>query len=100
ITAQLESSTLRLSDEAVVPSVPIAPNTKRIITVLALLGAGIFVSYPFAMELIFNRVRDWADVESYLRLPLLGEVPSLKKVNESLRPHLLTRAQDEQAQEA
>lgn len=100
ITAQLESSTLRLSDEANVPAVPIAPNTKRIITVLVLLGLGIFVSYPFAMELIFNRVRDWADVESYLKLPLLGEVPGLKKMNDSVRPHLLTRSEDEQAQEA
>lgn len=100
VTARLESSNVRLSDEAFVPSQPISPDTRKITLLLVLVGLSIFVVYPLSLELLFNRVRGWADVESYLKLPLLGEIPSLRKVNEKIRPHLLTQSDDEEAQEA
>ena len=100
VTAQLESSNIRLSDEAFVPSEPIRPDSRKITIMLVFVGLSIFVAYPIGLELLFNRVRGWADVESYLKLPLLGEIPSFKKVDSKVRPHLLTQSDDEEAQEA
>lgn len=100
VTARLESSNLRLSDEANVPGAPIEPDTRRIATMLVFLGLGIFVCYPLGLELLFNRVRDWADVESYLKLPLLGEIPRFRKLGETVRPRLFSQSKDEDAHES
>mgnify|MGYP003651774785 CR=1 FL=1 len=100
VTARLESSNVRLSDEAFVPSEPISPDVRKITLMLVFVGLSIFVAYPLTLELLFNRVRGWADVESYLKLPLLGEIPSFKKLDAKVRPHLLTQSGDEEAQEA
>jgi polysaccharide biosynthesis transport protein len=99
ITAQLQNSNIRVADLAPIPTVPIEPDTKKIGFLLAVLAFGIFIGYPVCLELIFNRVKGWADVETYLSLPLLGELPSLKRIKSELRPHLLTRADDEEASE-
>jgi capsular exopolysaccharide synthesis family protein len=100
ITAQLESSNIRIVDLASVPGMPIEPDTKKITMTLIVLGLGIFVGYPVGLEILFNRVKSWSDVESYLNVPLLAELPTLKKVKSELLPHLITKADDEDASEA
>jgi polysaccharide biosynthesis transport protein len=100
VTARLESSNIRLSDEAMVPYVSIEPDTRKISLLLVFLGLSIFIIYPVSLELLFNRVRGWADVESYLKMQLLGEIPSFKKIGPTIRPHILTRSGDEEAQES
>lgn len=100
VTARLESSNVRLADEPFVPSQPIEPDNRKIAMMLAFMGISIFVVYPLSLELLFNRVRGWADVESYLKLPLLAEIPSFKKIAPPIRPHILTKSDDEEAQEA
>lgn len=100
ITAQLESSNIRVADLAFVPSVPVEPDPKKITMMLVVLGLGIFVGYPVGLELLFNRVKSWSDVESYLNVPLLAELPTLKNVKPELLPHLITKVDDEDASEA
>jgi len=99
ITAQLQNSNVRVADLARTPGIPIEPDAKKIGILLVVLGLGLFVAYPVALELIFNRVKGWADVETYLKLPLLGELPSFKKFTPEQMPHLLTRASDDEAAE-
>ena len=100
ITAQLENSNVRVADLAGIPGIPVSPDVKKIAMILAVLGLGIFVSYPVALELVFNRVKGWADVETYLNLPLLAELPAFSKIKPELMPHLLTRSDDQEAAEA
>lgn len=100
VTAQLESSNIRVADEANVPRVPVEPDTRKIAFMLVALGLGVFVAYPVGLELLFNRIRGWADVESYLNLPLLAELPSLKKVKAAALPRLLSQGDDHEAAEA
>jgi capsular exopolysaccharide synthesis family protein len=99
ITAQLESTNIRVSDLASVPGAPVEPDTRKTVLLLAALGLGIFVGYPISIELLFNRVKGWADIESYLGVPLLGEMPALKKIPPADLPHLLSRGDDEEAAE-
>src|SRR5690606_8443277 len=80
VTARLGNSNLRLSEPAFVPGIPLEPNTRKIQLMLVILGLGIFITYPIGLELLFNRIRGWVDVESYLNLPLLGELPLFKKM--------------------
>lgn len=99
ITSQLENSNIRVADLAQVSRTPVEPDTKKTVLTLAVLGLGIFVCYPVGLELVFNRVKGWADVESYLNLPLLAEFPAFAKIKPELRPELLTRTDDLEAAE-
>jgi len=99
ITAQLENSNLRLIDEAAVPMQPVEPNVKKIAFMLFTLGIGIFFTYPIALELLFNRIRGWSDVENYLRLPLLAELPSFHKIRKEKLSQILSLSEDDSASE-
>jgi capsular exopolysaccharide synthesis family protein len=99
ITAQLENSNVRVADLAQIPGVPVEPDNQKIAMILAVLGLFIFVAYPLTLELIFNRVKGWSDVETYLNLPLLAEFPVFSKIKPEFLPHLLTRTNDEEASE-
>jgi len=100
VTARLENSNIRLSEEAYVPSIPIEPNFAKINMMLVALFLGIMVVYPIGLELLFNRVRGWSDVENYLGLHLLGEIPAFKKMKPEHRPLVISRSDDDEASEA
>lgn len=99
ITAQLENANLRIVEEAPVPGVPIEPNISKIAFMLFTLGIGIFFAYPISLELIFNRIRGWSDVENYLKLPLLSELPSFRKIKKDKLSQILSLSEDESASE-
>lgn len=99
ITAQLENSNLRLVDEARVPSVPIEPNVNKIALMLVALGIGVFLAYPITLELVFNRIRGWSDIENYLKLPLLAELPAFRKIQKEKLSQILSLSEDESASE-
>lgn len=100
VTAQLENSNLRLAEAAPAQGYQVEPDTKKIGLMLALLGLGLFVSYPIALELLFNRIRGWADVDNYLKLPLLAELPAFRKIPVAQLPRLISASDDETAVEA
>ncbi len=99
ITAQLANSNVRVADGGTPAGLPLEPDPRKIAITLLVLGLGVFVAYPVALELIFNRVKGWSDVENYLGLPLLAELPLLNKIKTEFLPHLLTRAADQDAAE-
>lgn len=99
ITAQLENSNLRMVDEARTPSAPIQPNVNKIALMLLVLGIGVFLAYPITLELVFNRIRGWSDVENYLKLPLLAELPSFRKIKKEKLSQILSLSDDESASE-
>lgn len=100
VTAQLENSNLRLVEEAPANGHLVEPDTRKIGLMLGLLFLGIFVSYPVALELLFNRVRGWSDVDGFLQLPLLAEMPAFRKIPTSHLSRLVSLSTDESAVEA
>ena len=99
VTAQLENSNLRIVEEATPSRTPISPNVRKINMMLVLMGVGIFLAYPITLELIFNRIRGWSDVENYLKVPLLAELPSFKKIPKTKLSQILSLSEDESAME-
>lgn len=100
VTAQLENSNLRLVEEAPANGRLVEPDTRKIGLLLALLFLGLFVSYPVALELLFNRVRGWTDVDGFLQLPLLAEMPAFRKIAPEQLPRLISSGTDDVAVEA
>jgi succinoglycan biosynthesis transport protein ExoP len=99
VTAQLENSNLRLVEEAKPSTAPIAPDPQKIKFMLVALGIGVFFAYPITLELLFNRIRGWSDVENYLNLPLLSELPSFRKIPKENVSQILSRSNDDSAME-
>ena len=93
ISAQLQSVNVKLSDRASVPLRPFSPNPGKIMLLLTVMGVFILVGYPFAVEVLFARVRNSLDVEYYLGTILLGEISRLREA-ETDRPHLVSRKRD------
>ena len=99
VSSQLENSNIRLADRAGVPGVPIEPDGKKISMMLVFLGLGIVVVYPIGLEMLFNRVKTWSDIENFLGTPLLAELPDLKKLAPKDKAHLLAQGGDDDAAE-
>ena len=99
VTAQLENSNLRIVEEATPSRSPISPDVRKINMMLILMGVGIFLAYPITLELIFNRIRGWSDIENYLKVPLLAELPSFKKIPKTKLSQILSLSEDESAME-
>ncbi|AHF94855.1 hypothetical protein OPIT5_28500 [Opitutaceae bacterium TAV5] len=99
LTAQLGNSNIKISERAQIPTFPIEPDPKKIFRALGFLGLLIIIGYPVGMELIFNRVKTWTDVERYIGLPLLSEFPVLKKLPDDKLNHLVLQDTDPDAGE-
>lgn len=54
---------------------PIKPNKKLNIAIAALLGLIFSVAMAFVLEMLDNKINTKKDVEKYLKLPVLGEIP-------------------------
>ncbi len=79
LAARLGSSNIKIAERARPPVIPLEPNPKKILLSIGFLGVLIIIGYPVGMELLFNRIKTWTDVERYIGLPLLSEFPVLKK---------------------
>lgn len=99
VSSQLENSNIRLADRASVPGAPIEPDGRKITMMLVFLGLGIVVAYPIGLELLFNRVKTWSDIENFLGTALLAELPDLKKLAAKEKAHLLAQGGDDDAAE-
>lgn len=96
ITSQLESTNIKISDRAVVPYAPIEPNLRRVALLLLFLGGFVFVGLPIGLEFFDNKVKTAWDVEHFLGQRLAGEIPSVAKLSEPDRGHIVERdVQDE-----
>lgn len=99
ISSQLRGVNLKISELATPPGGPISPNPRKTALIVGALALGILLGYPFSVELFFGRIRSSADVEYYLNTDLLGEIGSVRTVQEKDRPHLVNSQHDEAAAE-
>lgn len=62
-------------DQAVPSTVPVSPNVLLNIILAGILGLIVTVAIIFVREYLDDTVRDAQEVESYLKLPVLGRIP-------------------------
>jgi uncharacterized protein involved in exopolysaccharide biosynthesis len=85
VASQLESSNIRIVDQAAVPKTPARPRKVRDIALGLFLGAFLGVGVGFFLEYLDNTLKTPDDVRLHLGVPLLGLVPENEESRESLR---------------
>jgi capsular exopolysaccharide synthesis family protein len=75
IASSIQNSNVRLLDRAVVPSIPFAPQKRRIDFFGTLIGLVLGAGFVLLRDYFANTIKDAEDVERYLHLDLLAAVP-------------------------
>ena len=75
IVKSSDSSNIRVVEEAVVPSAPVAPNKKRNMQLALVVGLILGVLTAFFLEYMDQTIRTEDDIDKYIGLPVLSIVP-------------------------
>ncbi len=78
VSKELETTNIRIIDLASVPGAPFTPNRKKDVQTGILLGLLFGVGLAFILEYMDSTVKTAEDIETYVKLPFLGYVPSAK----------------------
>lgn len=76
VSAGLKASNVRVVDAAQVPKFPVRPRVVLNLTLGLILGAGLGIGLAFFQEYLDNTLKTPDEVESLLRLPSLGVIPT------------------------
>jgi capsular exopolysaccharide synthesis family protein len=79
ITSELQTSNIRIVDNAETPRTPIKPRKKRNVLIGAILGLFIGIGLVFFLEYLDNTIKSPEDVEQYLGIPLLGVLAKIRE---------------------
>ncbi len=77
------SRDVAIVDEADLPTAPIAPRKGRTVALGFLLGLLASSAYVVARGLMNRTIKSSEDVEKYLGIPVLGQIPSVESLNEA-----------------
>ncbi len=75
-TSQFDLSTIQIVDRAEVPTAPVRPKKLQNILLAAVLSLLCGVGLAFLFEQLDDSIKGYEDVDRYVRLPVLGLVPS------------------------
>ena len=78
IADEYDVSNARIIDRAAVPTTPFKPNRKRIVMISVFIGLAVGVMLAFLRNHLDNTFRTKEDVESYLKLPVIGMLPKIR----------------------
>ena len=81
ISAGLKASNIRIVDPGTVPYRPIAPNYSLSLGLAAFLGLGLGICMAFLKEHLDQTIRYSEDVFHYLGVPVLGFIPTIRRLN-------------------
>ncbi len=77
-SSQFDPGTVQIVDRALVPAVPARPRKTQNLLLAALLSLLGGVALTFVFEHLDDSIKSYEDIEKYIKLPLLGVVPSVK----------------------
>ena len=77
VSTELRNSSIRIVDEAEVPTGPFSPNRPRGLLYALLLGGGLGMGLAFFFEYLDNRIKTPEEIQTQLGLPALGLIPAV-----------------------
>jgi len=80
LSAKLQTTNLKILDDAIVPTVPVEPNPKKILLTSGFLFVLGLCGLPLLLEQIDNRLKSVYDVETFIGKPLLADLPFIKRI--------------------
>ena len=84
ITSELQTSGIRIVDEAEVPSRPSRPRRARMVLFGLVGGALLAIALVFFIDYLDNRVKTPEDVRQFLGRPYLGMLPKVSRSGQKL----------------
>ena len=75
ISEVMQPTDVQVIDVADVPEKPVSPKKTLNVIIAAVLGLFVGVGFAFALEYMNKTVSNAEDVEQYLGLPVLGNIP-------------------------
>ena len=85
INEQMHSGYLQIVDPAIVPEKPVKPRIKLNMAIGGMLGLFLGIGTAFLMEFLDNTIKTKEDVEKFLSLPVIGQIPQINN-NQRLSP--------------
>ncbi|MCF8062818.1 MAG: GumC family protein [Deltaproteobacteria bacterium] len=79
ITGTIDVSNIRITEEAVMPQMPVRPNKKRNLMLAVILGLMLGVGMSFLREYMDRTIRTEEDVQRYLNLSVLSVIPNAEQ---------------------
>jgi len=86
INEQMHSGNLQVVDHAIIPENPIKPRVMLNLAIGGVLGLFMGLGLAFLLEFMDNTVKNKDDVEKYLALPVIGQIPQFDR-NNMQSPH-------------
>ncbi len=79
ISEVMQPTDIQIVDRAVLPDKPVKPNKKINILMAAFLGLFAGTGLAFLLEYLFKTINNADDVDHYLDLPVLGNIPDFQQ---------------------
>jgi capsular exopolysaccharide synthesis family protein len=100
ITSQMENVSIRIFDQAWVPSSPTSAHLGPRTTMAAGAGLLLLLAVPLGLGFLDSRIKSTSQIEISLGEHLLGILPRIKKLNESERSQAFMGNKDDRVVEA
>jgi succinoglycan biosynthesis transport protein ExoP len=100
INTETKSSTIENLDLGAVPKDPFSPNIILNIAVGVILGTGFGLFMVYFTAFLDNRVKSPFDIEQVIKLPLIGVLPQIRKMDAFRKARIFESGKDNHVKEA
>lgn len=94
-TSRIEDIPARVIDVAIAPTIPVGPNKKKYVIAAFMFSVSVCVGLIILLDLLDSSIRTPEDIESKLKVPLLGFLPVNKNNKSDVAFRVFSAQQDE-----